>query len=211
MTKKVVIASKNPVKIQAVKDGFEKMFPDEKFEFIGVAVSSNVLDQPLSNEETLLGATNRANNACKEIKEADFWVGIEGGIEPVVGEMETFAWVVIKSSNQYGKSRTGTFFLPREVVRLIKQGKELGEADDIVFKRNNSKQQNGAVGILTGDVIDRTMYYTEAIVLALIPFKNPDLYLIRPIGKVEITDFITRNLGTSKRKINRENIYSDIR
>jgi len=74
------------------------------------------------------------------------------------------------------KSENRNFFLPNEVVKLIKDGKELGDADDIVFNRRNSKQENGAVGILTGDVIDRTKYYTEAVILALIPFKNVDLY-----------------------------------
>jgi non-canonical (house-cleaning) NTP pyrophosphatase len=59
---------------------------------------------------------------------------------------------------------------------LIKEGKELGEADDIVFQKENSKQKTGAVGLLTGNVLDRTSYYKEAIILALIPFKNKDLY-----------------------------------
>ena len=174
--RKVIIASKNPVKIQAVKNGFEKMFPDQKFDFTSISVSSNVSDQPLSNDETFIGARNRADNASKEVKDADFFVGVEGGIEYVEEEMEAFAWVVVKSAGKYGKSRTGTFFLPKEVAKLIKEGKELGEADDIVFKRNNSKQENGAVGILTGDIIDRTKYYTEAVTLSLIPFKNADLY-----------------------------------
>ena len=58
--KKVIIASKNPVKIQAVKNGFEKMFPTQEFEFIGVSVLSNVADQPFSNDETFRGAKNRA-------------------------------------------------------------------------------------------------------------------------------------------------------
>lgn len=174
--KKVVIASKNPVKIQAVKNGFEKMFPKQEFEFVGVSVPSDVADQPFSNDETFLGAKNRADNASNEIKDADFFIGIEGGVEYIENEMGSFAWVVIKSAGKYGKARTGTFFLPKQVVELIKDGKELGEADDIVFRRNNSKQENGAVGILTGDVIDRTKYYTEAVILALIPFKNVDLY-----------------------------------
>lgn len=90
--------------------------------------------------------------------------------------MQAFAWVFILSNGKYGKSRTGTFFLPNQVVELIKAGKELGEADDIVFKLHNSKQNSGAVGILTGDIIDRTSYYTEAVILALIPFKNVGLY-----------------------------------
>jgi inosine/xanthosine triphosphatase len=173
---KIIIASKNPVKIQAVKNGFEKMFLNQEFEFIGVSVPSNVPDQPMSNAETFLGAKNRAFNAAHEIKDADFYVGIEGGIEEIEDEMQAFAWIFVKSATKYGKSRTATFFLPKQVVKLIKEGKELGEADDIIFNRNNSKQENGAVGILTGNIIDRTQYYTEAVILALIPFKNIALY-----------------------------------
>jgi inosine/xanthosine triphosphatase len=174
--KKVIIASKNPVKIQSVKNGFEKMFPDQEFEFTGVSTPSGVADQPFSNSETFLGAKNRANTIFTKFEDADFHVGIEGGIEHFENEMEAFAWVFIISKEKCGKARTGTFFLPNEVVKLIKEGKELGDADDIVFNRRNSKQENGAVGILTGDVIDRTKYYTEAVILALIPFKNADLY-----------------------------------
>jgi len=174
---KVVVASKNPVKIQAVKIGFEKMFSSQEFEFISVSVASGVSDQPLGSEETFLGAKNRADNAFQEIGGADFYVGIEGGVEYVGEEMGAFAWVVIKSGDgKYGKARTGTFFLPKIIARLVAQGKELGQADDIVFSRSNSKQQNGAVGILTGDVIDRTNYYIQAVILSLIPFKNIDLY-----------------------------------
>ena len=33
-----------------------------------------------------------------------------------------------------------------------------------------------AVGILTGDVIDRTQLLTGAVILALIPLKNTELY-----------------------------------
>ena len=78
---KVIVASKNPVKINCAEIGFSQMFPDEMFEVEGLATSSGVSDQPVTNEETLTGAKNRASNAKEEIKEADFWVGIEGGIE----------------------------------------------------------------------------------------------------------------------------------
>lgn len=50
------------------------------------------------------------------------------------------------------------------------------DIDDILFNRSNSKQEDGAVGILTGRIIDRTKYYLEAVILALIPFKNEKLY-----------------------------------
>jgi len=175
--KKIVIASKNPVKINATLSGFQKMFPNEQFDIEGISVPSGVSDQPKSDAETFLGAWNRADHACKEKSDADFWVGIEGGIEEKNSDMEAFAWVVIKAKDDgFGKGRTGTFFLPPQVRELIKQGKELGEADDIVFGRTNSKQENGSVGILTDNVIDRTTYYEGAVIFALIPFKNKEFY-----------------------------------
>ncbi|MCK5687523.1 inosine/xanthosine triphosphatase [bacterium] len=174
--KKVIIASLNPVKINSVKIGFEKMFPDEEFIYEGISVLSGVSDQPMDNRETLAGARNRSKNAKKEIPDADFWVGLEGGCEKVDDEMQGMAWITVQSNQKIGKARTGTFYLPKKVAELIDEGKELGEADDIVFGHTNSKQKQGAVGILTGNVIDRTSYYVEAIILALIPFKNPELY-----------------------------------
>jgi len=172
----VVISSKNPVKVNATKQAFTLVFPGQTFDFVEVSAASGVSNQPLSNQETQIGATNRVNNAAAAHPEADFYVGIEGGVEQVGSDMHSFAWVVIKGQNKNGQARTGTFFLPAKVAELIHQGVELGAADDIVFAKNNSKQQNGAVGILTGDVIDRTKYYLDAVVLALIPFRNPDLY-----------------------------------
>lgn len=172
----LVIASTNPVKIQAIRLGFERLFPDECFEILTTSVPSGVSDQPLSDEETLQGATNRASGAAQAFPQGDFWIGIEGGIEDHNGQMAAFAWVVVYTPRQFGKGRSGTFFLPPAVAGLIRQGKELGEADDIVFKKQNSKQANGAIGILTGDVIDRTSLYEHAVILALVPFKNPELY-----------------------------------
>lgn len=174
--KTIVIASANPVKLAAAHQGFEKMFPQESFELRSVEAPSGVRDQPMSSQETEQGAHNRACAAAKLVPQADYWVGIEGGIEELDKEMAAFAWVVVYSPNLTGRGRTGTFFLPPVVASLIRQGKELGEADDIIFGKNNSKQANGAIGILTDDVIDRTRLYEHAVILALTPFKNPDLY-----------------------------------
>ena len=179
MIKKVIIASKNPVKINAAKIGFEKMFPNDNFEFASVSVPSDVSDQPISSQETMLGASNRADNARNAAADADYWVGIEGGIERSKrpnGEMCTFSWVVIRSNDIIGKAKTGTFFLPPKIVELISNGKELGEAGNIVFEQTNLKQKGGAVGLLTENAVDRTKFYSEAVVLALIPFKNPKFY-----------------------------------
>ena len=174
--KEIIIASKNPVKINAVKMAFEKVFSEEDFKFEGASIPSNVSDQPIGNEEIITGASNRAKNAMISFPDADFWVGIEGGIEKTKYGVGSFSWVVVKSKNKEGKAKGNIFFLPKKVVELIDQGKELGDADDIVFGGSNSKQKNGSVGILTGDIVTRTDYYYSALVLALIPFKNPNLY-----------------------------------
>jgi len=174
--KKVIVASTNPVKLNSVQQAFERLFPEEEFEFHGISVDSQVGHQPMSNAETLQGATNRANNAKLAEPQADYWVGIEGGVEETSQAMETFAWIVVMSNNRTGKAKTGTFNLPNQVAELIRNGKELGEADDIVFGRSNSKQKNGAVGLFTRNAITRTSYYAIAVMLALIPFRNPELF-----------------------------------
>lgn len=177
LARSLVVASTNPVKIEATRIGFRQMFPEMTLEVKTISVPSGVKDQPTSTDETLQGALNRVHAAAQSIPEADYWVGIEGGIEDSGNEMAAFAWVVIYTHELTGKGRTGTFFLPPEVASLIRQGKELGEADDIVFQTNNSKQANGAIGILTGNVIDRTYLYQHAVILALAPFKNKQLYM----------------------------------
>ncbi|MEQ8675201.1 MAG: inosine/xanthosine triphosphatase [Aggregatilineales bacterium] len=175
----IIVASKNPVKVESALQGFQRMFPETTFSARGLSVPSGVSDQPMTSDETLRGARNRAEGAREALPDADYWVGIEGGVEETAHGMEVFAWVVVMDATRTGESKTGTFFLPDEVVTLIRQGVELGEADDRVFGRENSKQGNGAVGILTGDIIHRTGYYVHAVVLALIPFKNPTLTFSR--------------------------------
>jgi inosine/xanthosine triphosphatase len=175
--KRVFVGSANPVKIECTRKGFEAVFGNlDNYEFIGKSVPSGVSDQPMTNEETLLGATNRAKNLESAYPDGDFYVGIEGGIESIGDEMEAFAWVVVRGNGTSGKAQTSTFQLPPKIVDLIRQGMELGHADDMVFKRKNSKQGNGAVGILTNNVIDRVEYYRHAVILALIPFINTELY-----------------------------------
>ncbi len=172
----VVVASGNPVKVAAARAGVRRMFPDWAVTVRSVSVPSGVADQPLTDEETLTGATTRAGHAATACPAARFWIGIEGGVQWHAGELSAFAWVVVRSATGQGKARSGTFFLPGAVAELVAQGLELGEADDRVFQQANSKQAAGAVGLLTGNVVDRQQLYEQAVVLALVRFKNEALY-----------------------------------
>lgn len=180
-SKRLVIASKNPVKIGAALEGFQRMFPGNTYTTHGISVPSGVSDQPLSDKETLQGALNRAQNVQQHDPEADYWIGVEGGVEDtpdqIPGTLQSFAWVVIidRDKGRTGKARTASFYQPEEVAKLVRGGMELGHADDAVFGTSNSKQHSGSVGLLTGDVLTRESYYVQAVILALIPFKNGEL------------------------------------
>ena len=77
----------------------------------------------------------------------------------------------------YGFSKTAMFLLPPSLCTLIlDQGMELGHADDVLFRRTNSKQASGTVGLLTNSIIDRATYYEHAILLAMIPWMHPNLF-----------------------------------
>lgn len=173
---KIIVASKNPVKINATLEAFQQVFQNEQLDIASISVPSEVSEQPMTSQETLDGARNRVRNAQKELPYGDYWVGIEGGIDETKDGMTAFAWVYILSKTRTGQSQTSTFYLPPRVTELIHQGVELGHANDQVFGERNSKQKGGAVGSLTGGILGRTEYYVQAVVLALIPFLNPDIY-----------------------------------
>jgi len=170
---KVVIASHNPAKIRAVNKAFALQFPGEEIEYTPVSVESGVSDQPLSDEETRHGARNRARNACETHPDANFWVGLEGGIETIDEQLMAFAWMAVLGPDQrIGEARTVTLPLPPAVKALVAQGLELGDANDKVFSTVNSKHQGGAFGLLTNGIYTREGVYTEALVIALVPFIN---------------------------------------
>ena len=148
----------------------------QRVEDFRILLDQIVTDQPMSRAETMAGALTRAENARAARRESDFWLGIEGGIEDTPLGMTCFAWVVVLDRDgRVGRGQTAVFFLPDEVAELVRGGMELGHADDVVFDRDNSEQANGAIGLLTDDLIDREAYYVHALIMALVPFKNPEL------------------------------------
>ena len=165
-----VVASQNPVKVNATRKACVQLFPDQDWNVVGVATSSGVSEQPMSDEETLRGATNRARNAQKAHPNASLWVGIEGGCAKQYGEMWVFAWVVVLSKERMEYAKTSMFSLPDHIATLVDQGIELGTATDMVFKQHNSKHKDGVVGMLSQGNIDRTEYYVQPLILALMPF-----------------------------------------
>lgn len=175
--KRVIVGSTNPIKLEATREAFQMSFPDKEFNFITYPALSGVSDQPIGQTETKQGATNRAEACKSEYADADYYVGLEGGLEKIEGEYWVFAWMcIISKSNAKGFGRTGSFLLPPKVSKLIDQGKELGTATDIAFNETNSKHKGGTIGVLTNENITRKDFYKDAMIFALIPFVKPELY-----------------------------------
>jgi inosine/xanthosine triphosphatase len=171
---KIVVASKNPAKLLAVEQAFAVVFPDQDRLVSGLAVDSGVKDQPDSDQETREGAINRAHAARAERPAADYWVGLEGGLERVDGQWLASAWMaVLRAGGALGLARTPTLPLPPGVQRLLEDGLELGEANDRIFSTHNSKQQGGAFGLLTQGRMTRGGVYAQTLELALIPLVHP--------------------------------------
>ncbi len=163
----VTVGSRNPVKMAAVREALDGR------EVVGVDVASGVSAQPVGDEETIRGAVNRARAALAVgPAEAEWGVGLEGGVAEIGGSLYCFAWcAMVDRAGQLGLACTGRCELPPRVAALIlRDGMELGAANDLVFGRVNSKHGEGAVGILTGGRIDRAAFYAPAVTMAMVRF-----------------------------------------
>jgi non-canonical (house-cleaning) NTP pyrophosphatase len=110
--------------------------------------------------------------------DAELGVGIEGGIvELREGRMRSCAWAAVVSRD--GRSGVGGSLampLPPRVSRAIGAGLELGHAMDELTGQHDTKRGSGAVGILTGGLIDRQRAYEIIVTYALAPFLTPELW-----------------------------------
>lgn len=170
----VVVGSTNPVKIAAVTAVLVRSGSHARVR--GLAVPSGVRDQPEGDAETIRGATQRAT-AALEASDADFAVGIEGGIVEEAGYMRTCAWAaVVARDGRVGVGGSLAMTLPDRVATLVRGGMELGHAMDRVTGGRDTKRGAGAVGILTGGLVDRQRAYEALVTYALAQFLAPAYY-----------------------------------
>ena len=176
---RVVVGSTNPVKIAAVRAVLDRVGARARVD--GVAVASGVSDQPLGDDETIRGATQRARSVLAQT-DADFGVGLEGGVVDARMDgadrvMRTCAWAaVVARDGRVGTGGSLAMTLPVRVAALVREGVELGHAMDRVTGGHDTKRGAGAVGILTAGLVDRQRAYEALVTYALAPFLTPALY-----------------------------------
>jgi len=171
----ILVGSTNPVKINSVINAGSETWPE--LEVIGISVPSGVGEQPFSDEETRLGATNRARAVLKaglkktssKAKKTTLGIGVEGGVfEKTRGELWSTVWAVIidEKGNIY-ESNGARFKVPEPINSRLLAGEEMGLIVGSLFADPNLKQKQGAIGAITKGFIDRTEEYTYIVKLAL--------------------------------------------
>ncbi len=171
---RIAVGSTNPIKIRAVRNIARKIFPRAKI--IALDVPSGVPDQPSGDEETRRGAVSRAS-AARKAADADWGVGLEGGIvENEFGTM-TCAWcAIVDRAGRIGIGGSTNMLLPDEVAARVKAGAELGEAMDAFAKIQDVKRKMGAIGVLTKGLSNRQRAYEFIFALAAVRFLWKEKY-----------------------------------
>lgn len=175
----VAIGSTNHIKVLAVEEVFMRYPIFNKVKFVSGEVPSGVSNQPLSLEETIRGARNRAKAAYNS---CDLSLGIESGLFAVpyteTGYMNICACVIFDGTN-YFTGLASAFECPLKTVELmVHKGLDMNEAFNKLGITKNPKLglAEGSVGILTNGRVNRLEYTKQAIIMALIRIENAHLF-----------------------------------
>lgn len=171
----VAVGSTNQTKIDPVKEIFSHHFKD--VDVVGVSVSSGVREQPLHDDEMFQGALNRAREALKAVKDAQYGVGIEGGLHQYsYGWFERSLVVIVNKKGEVGIGSSGGLALPTSVIERIEKGETLEQAIDALFGTKKIGSGIGMFGIMTKGVVTRSEGVKHGVAFALARFLHGDLF-----------------------------------
>jgi inosine/xanthosine triphosphatase len=173
---KVLIGSKNKVKVLAVHKAFQGVFPDESWEVEGQEVDSGVSEQPMDEEETIRGARNRAHALVKE-GGADYYVGLEGGLIHSAGQWMECGWIVVlDSEGNEGISTSPKMMISDAAYEFMKAGNNLTDFCEKHFSIKDAGAKMGYFGLMTNGMVDREHAYMVAVAFALARFTHPEIF-----------------------------------
>lgn len=160
---KVAIGSQNKTKVGAV----EKVFGTMNASIIAIDVPSGVSAQPFSDEETMVGAKNRAYAALLDTN-SDIGIGLEGGVMETSKGLLLCNWGVLKLKDGTEFVASGArILLPDEVANGLRQGFELSQVMDEYTSKHDVRSKEGAIGIFTYGLVDREEMFTHIVKLLI--------------------------------------------
>lgn len=156
---KIIIGSMNPAKIKAVQISFPMA------DVAGIEVGSRVSSQPFSDDETLEGAVNRARECAASTKGA-IGIGLEGGVMQIDDKLYLCNWGALVDANHNIFTAGGARIpLPDSISIELNKGKELGDVMDEYAKKQGIRKKEGAIGVFTNNIIDRTTMFSHIVSL----------------------------------------------
>lgn len=174
---RIVVGSKNEVKIGAVREIAEEYPVLSGSTFDGFDSPSGVQDQPKGLDETLRGAINRAKAAYAS-GDYDLAFGIESGIIEVpytkTGWMDVTT-CVIHDGEELHIGLSSLFECPLDVTRLmLEEGMDMSTAMRESGRTDHPDigSAGGAISILTKGRVTRKDYTKQAIRLAMIHLED---------------------------------------
>lgn len=149
------------------------------------AVRTNAPAMPLTDWELMQGARERALAVRDLLRgqrlEAEIYVGLEGGFHSISieGEWHTFlrgwAYATDGKNGTFGASPSIT--VPDALAKKVIEGRrELGLVIDEVSGKRDTRSREGAWGVLSRDLVTRSLSFELALIAAFAPFYNPELY-----------------------------------
>lgn len=172
----VVIGSTSPVKINATQQAFSKYYTELHVE--AFSIPSGVNPYPWSDEEMLKGALNRARGAKSKIPEADYSVGLEGGLSRLGTWMIVKQLAVVINGDEIGVGLSSGYECPKGIIEHIKPQQESNRKSiDSFFGENEILSKEGPIGVLTKSKMTRTDTSRDAVLCTLTRFVSSEYYL----------------------------------
>ena len=149
-------------------------------------VETNAPAMPLTDWQLMEGARERAlavrDSLYSRRLEADIYVGLEGGFHSISvgGEWHTFlrGWAFATDGEKSAFGAAPSISVPATMVKRVVEGrKELGTVIDEVTGGRDIRSKQGAWGVLSRDLVTRSMSFELALIAAFAPFYNPKLYV----------------------------------
>jgi len=179
---KLAIGTTNKVKIQAVEEVIVDYPLFAGIQIDSVSVPSEISEQPLSLEEIITGAKNRAKNAFAASEACTYSFGIESGLFEAAGTQTGFLEATIccihNGVNDYIGLSCG-FEVPPQILGLVLGEKlDLSQACHRTGITDNPKlgAAEGLIGLLTKGRLSRKDYTKQCVTTALIQLENAIWY-----------------------------------
>ena len=176
---RVAVGSRNRVKIEAVKRTFSRIYCQDRVDVLSVEVDSRISLQPVG-DETIDGAVNRAKEAIVK-GDADFGVGIEAGLfkfpQTMTGYVDIQWCAIVDREGRLTVGCNSAFEYPPKVVsKVLGENREVGEVMDELTGIKDLGESVGAIGVLSKGLLDRVSLSEQAVLMAMIPRLNLNLY-----------------------------------